>query len=150
MIVEPSVNSPCAANSCDEPRLMVGLLGVTEIEVNVAVVTVRVVVALIPAKAAEMVVLPVATPVTMPALSDELLTVATDGVDEVHVTADVRSSCLPSLNVPMAVSWVSMVAGSLRFCGVILIEIRLDPSTIRDAEALFAPNVAVIMAVPGD
>lgn len=129
---------------------MVGLLGVTEIEVNVAVVTVRVVVALIPAKAAEMVVFPVATPVTTPALSDELLTVATDGVDDVHVTADVRSSCWPSLNVPLAVSWVSMVAGSLRFCGVILIETRLDPSTTSEAEALFVRKVAVSLAVPAD
>ena len=73
---------------------MLGFLGVTEIEVNVAVVTVIVsgVVALTPAKAAETVVLPGATPVAMPAVSAELLTVATEGVEEVHVTADVRSN----------------------------------------------------------
>jgi hypothetical protein len=106
LTTELSVNVPWAANSCDDPKLIVGLLGVTAIEVKVAVVTVMVrgVVALIPAKDAETVVLPVATPVATPALSAELLTVATDGVEEVHVTADVRSNCLPSLNVPMAVS----------------------------------------------
>ena len=73
---------------------MLGLLGITAIEVNVAVVTVIVsgVVALTPAKAAETVVLPGATPVAMPAVSAELLTVATEGVEEVHVTADVRSN----------------------------------------------------------
>lgn len=73
---------------------MLGLLGVTAIEVKVAVVTVMVsgVVALIPAKDAETVLVPVATPVAMPALSAELLTVATEGVEEVHVTADVRSN----------------------------------------------------------
>lgn len=80
------------------------MAGVTEMETRVAVVTVRLVVLLIPAKAAEIVVLPVATPVATPALSAELLTVATAGVDEVQVTAEVRSNCLPSLNVPIAVS----------------------------------------------
>lgn len=132
---------------------MLGLLGVTAIEVKVAVVTVMVsgVVALIPAKDAETVLVPVATPVAMPALSAELLTVATDGVEDVQVTADVRSNWLPSLNVPVAVSWVSMVAGSLRLCGVILIETRLDPSTIRDAELLLiVPIFAVIIVVPDD
>lgn len=141
---------PCAENSCDDPRLMLGLLGVTVIEVKVAVVTVRFVVALIPAKAAVMVVPPLATPVATPALSAELLTVATDGVDEVHVVADVRSNCCPSLNVPVAVSWVSIVAGSFKFCGVIFIETRFDPSTTRGAEALMLPVFAVMVAVPAD
>ena len=151
LTTELSVNVPCAANSCDDPKLMFGLLGVTAIEVNVAVVTVRFVVALIPPNAAETVVLPVPTPVATPGLSAELLTVATDGVEEVHVTADVKSNCWPSLNVPIAVSWVSMVAGSLRFCGVILIESRFDPSTTRDAAgAVIVPIFAVIVAVPAD
>ena len=150
LTTELSVNVPCAANSCDDPKLIVGLPGVTAIEVKVAVVTVRVVVPLIPAKAAETVVLPVATPVATPALSAELLTVATEGADEVHVTADVKSNFWPSLNVPIAVSWVSMVAGSLRLGGVILIETRLDPSTTKDAEALIVPTFAVIVAAPAD
>lgn len=152
LTTELSVNIPWAANSCEDPRLIDGLMGVTEIEVKVAFVTVRVRggVALIPAKAADTVVLPVATPVATPALSAELLTVATEGVDEVHVTADVKSNCWPSLNAPIAVSWVSMVAGSLRLCGVILIERRVEPSTIRDAEALIVPIFAVMLAVPED
>ena len=93
LTTELSVNVPWAANSCDDPKLIDGLLGVTEIEVRVAVVTVRVMgVALIPAKDEETVVFPVATPVATPAFATELLTVATDGVEDVHVTADVRSS----------------------------------------------------------
>lgn len=150
LTTELSVNVPCAANSCGDPRLMVGLLGVTAIEVKVAVVTVRFVVPLIPLNAAETVVLPVATPVATPALSAELLTVATDGVEDVQVTADVKSNCWPSLNVPVAVSWVSMLAGSFRLCGVVLIETRVEPSTTSDDEALIAPSVAVIVAVPAD
>ena len=43
-----------------------------------------------------------------------------------------------------------MVAGSFRLCGVILIEIRFDPSTIRDAELLIVPIFAVIITVPDD
>ena len=94
LTTELSVNVPWAANSCDDPKLMFGLPGVTAMEVRVAFVTVRVMgdVALIPAKDAETVLLPVATPVATPALAAELLTVATDGVEDVHVTADVRSS----------------------------------------------------------
>ena len=93
LTTELSVNVPWAANSCGDPKLIVGLLGVTVIEVRVAVVTVRVMgVALIPAKDAETVLVPVATPLATPALAAELLTVATDGVEDVHVTADVRSS----------------------------------------------------------
>lgn len=149
--IELSVKVPCAANSWDDPKAIEGLLGVTAIEVRVAVVTVRFVVPLIPANAAETVVLPGATPFATPALSAELLTVATDGVEEVQVTADVRSNCWPSLNVPVAVSWVSMVAGSFRPCGVILIETRFDPSTTTDAAgAVTVPIFAMIDAVPAD
>lgn len=94
LTVELSLKVPCAANNCDDPKLMVGLAGVTAIEFKVAVVTVRVRggVALIPAKEAETVVVPGATPVATPALAEELLTVATDGADDVQVTAEVKSN----------------------------------------------------------
>src|SRR5947208_1193599 len=144
---EPSVKDPWAAKICEDPRLIAGLEGVTAIETNVAFVTVIFVVALIPAKAAVIVVLPVATPVATPTLLDALLTVATNGVDEVQVTAEVRSNCWPSENVPTALSWVSMVAGNFRFCGVTLIDTRVDPSTTRCALALNVPDLAVMLAV---
>jgi hypothetical protein len=51
---------------------------------------VRVVVPLSPLNTAVIVVVPGATPVTTPLLSFALLIVATDGEDEVHVTAEVR------------------------------------------------------------
>src|SRR4051812_35974574 len=71
LTTELSVNVPCAANSSDDPKLIVGLLGVTAIEFRVAVVTVRLVVALMPANAAVMVVPPVDTPVATPGLPAE-------------------------------------------------------------------------------
>lgn len=43
-----------------------------------------------------------------------------------------------------------MVAGSLKLCGVNLIETRLEPSTIRDSEALIVPSFATMFAVPED
>src|SRR4051812_48477751 len=42
-----------------------------------------------------------------------------------------------------------MVAGSLRLCGVILIESRVEPSTTRDADPVSAPIFAAIVAAPG-
>src|SRR3954462_5272630 len=148
--VGPSVKEPCAAKVCEDPRLIAEFAGATAIETNVAFVTVIFVVALIPAKAAVIVVPPMATPVATPPLLDALLTVATDEADEVQVAAEVRSNCWPSENVPVALSWVSMVAGSFRFCGVILIDTRFEPSTTRCALALNAPEVAVMVAVPAD
>lgn len=150
LTAEPSLKVPCAVNVCEDPKLIAELAGVTAIETKVALVTVSVVVALIPENAAVIVVVPVVTPVATPPLPDALLTVATDGVDEVQVTAEVRSNCWPSEKVPIALSWVSMVAGSLRLCGVILMDTRLDPSTTRCELALNVPEVAVMVAVPAD
>jgi hypothetical protein len=101
---ELSLNVPCAVNCCDVPKLIEGFAGIRSMETKVAFVTVSVVVALMPAKAAVTVLVPVLTPVATPWLVDALLTVATEGVDEVQVTAEVRSSCWPSEKVPVALS----------------------------------------------
>ena len=59
------------------------------------------------------VVLPMAAPVTTPLLFEALLTVATEGVDEVHVTIEFKFSWLLSANMPVAVNESSMVLGTL-------------------------------------
>ena len=66
-------------------------------------VTVRVVLPEILPKLAIMVVLPAATAVARPLL----LTVATDGFEELQVTCEVKSFVVPSENVPVAANcWV--------------------------------------------
>ena len=87
---DPSLKVPFARNCSEAPTLIVGFAGPTAIECRVAFVTVRVVVPLSPLNTAVIVVVPGATPVTTPLLSFVLLIVATDGEDEVHVTAEVR------------------------------------------------------------
>jgi len=75
------------------------VVGVTEIEVKVSV-TVNEAEPLIVPDSAVMVVVPAATPVTNPVV---LLTVATEGADEVQVTSVVRFCVVPLLYVPVAV-----------------------------------------------
>jgi len=69
------------------PTGMLGLTGVTEMEDRVAEVTVRVVLPEIVPEAAVMVAVPAAKAVAKPVL----LTVATDGLEEVQVTRVVIS-----------------------------------------------------------
>ena len=104
VMTELSLKVPVAVNCCELPKLIDGLAGATVMDCNVAFVTVRVAVPLWPTKAAEMVVLPGATPVARPLVADALLTVATEDEDEVHVTADVRLRLCPSAKFPVALS----------------------------------------------
>ena len=83
----PSEYAPEAANCCVTPTGMLGLTGVTEMEDRVAEVTVRVVLPEIVPEAAVMVAVPAAKAVAKPVL----LTVATDGLEEVQVTRVVIS-----------------------------------------------------------
>jgi len=69
------------------PLAIEGFGGVTVIDVSTAGVTVTVVVPDTPARVAVMVVIPTPVPVTRAAL----LTAATVGSDEIHVTDAVRS-----------------------------------------------------------
>ena len=83
---------------------MLRLAGVTDMEVRVAEVTVRVVLPEILPEVAVMVAVPTATDVARPLL----LTVATDVLDEVQVTCVVISWLVPSEYVPEAANcWVS-------------------------------------------
>ena len=83
----PSEYAPEAANCWVTPTGMLGLTGVTEMEDRVAEVTVRVVLPEIVPEAAVMVAVPAAKAVAKPVL----LTVATDGLEEVQVTRVVIS-----------------------------------------------------------
>lgn len=86
------------------PAAMPGLGGVTAIDTSVAEVTVNLVKPEILPKVAVMVVGPADNDEAFPLEPEELLIVATDVEDEVHVTDEVRSCVLLSEKVPVAVS----------------------------------------------
>jgi hypothetical protein len=84
-----------AVNCSVAPVAILAVVGETAIEVTVtaAAVTVSVVEPVTPLIDAVIVVLPAAAPVAMPIS----LTVATDGLEEVHVAEDERFAVDPSL-----------------------------------------------------
>lgn len=96
---------------------MDALPGVTAIELRVAFVTVRAAVPTCPAKTAEIVVVPVCTPVADPAVLCALLMVAIDDFEDVQVTKPVRSCLSPLLKVPVALNWAWMVSGTWLLAG---------------------------------
>jgi hypothetical protein len=83
---------------------MESFVGVTAMDVRVALLTVRVAVPTCPAKAAEIVVLPGATPVATPVLVGALLTVAMEEAEDVQVAAEVKSCVSPLAKVPIALN----------------------------------------------
>jgi hypothetical protein len=83
--------------------------GVTDTEDNVAAVTVRVAVPVLPLKAAVMVEEPAATPVARPLP----LIVATVAFDELQVTCAVISRLVPSEKLPAAANWLVTPLGML-------------------------------------
>ena len=85
--VVASVNVPVAINCFVVPLAIDGLVGVTEIEVNVAAVTVNELLPVILPDTAEIVVAPVLTAAARP----EPFMVATPVSDELHVTCPVKS-----------------------------------------------------------
>lgn len=98
LITEPSLKVPFAVKAWPAPTLMLALPGVMLIEFRVALFTVRVAVPTCPLNTAEIVTAPGWIPVARPILPDELLMVAIEEEDEVHVTALVRSWLFPSAN----------------------------------------------------
>ena len=97
--VVPSVKVPVAVNGSVVPSTMLGLAGVTAIEVTTAAVTVSVVVPLTLPAVAVMVDEPVASVEASP-----VVIVATARLDEVQVAELVRSCVEPSVKVPVAVN----------------------------------------------
>jgi len=80
----PSVKVPLALNRCAAPSRIVGLEGATVMDTNAAGVTSSCVDPETEAEVAVIVVLPMATLVTRPALPGVLLTVATGPVEDVQ------------------------------------------------------------------
>ena len=84
-------------NWSDVPCAIVGLVGVTEIEMSVGAVTNKVVELLMPPNVAVIVVLPKPVVVASPLLDAVLLIVAAAVFEEVQVAEAVKNWVLPSL-----------------------------------------------------
>jgi len=148
--VLPSVNVPVAMNCCVVPDPMDGPGGFTVIETSVALLTVRVVEAVIEPDVAEMLELPVAMQVVKPALPVALLVDATEILDEAHCTMPVTSWVLPSLKVPLAVNCWMLPTGAVGFAGLTVMPVKTAVETVSTAELLTTePSVAVIVVEPG-
>src|SRR5262249_60222500 len=100
------------------PSGIVALPGVTAIEVSRALPTASVVVPETPPEVALIVVLPGATPFANPGVPETLI-VATDGLDEAHVTLAVMSRGPPYENLPLAVELFVMAGPTAGLCGLI-------------------------------
>jgi hypothetical protein len=92
-----------------------------------------------------MVAVPNATHVAKPVW---ILIVATDVADEVQVTFVVRSCVVPLLYVPVAVNCWVYPAATDAVMGVTAIEVNTTAVTVKAAELLTWPEVAVMVAVP--
>ena len=90
------------------PKANEGFTGVIAMETRAGCATFRVLEPVIGPKVAVMVALPVPTPVAKPVL----LTLATAGADELHVTELVRFCVLPSVYVPAAVNCCDLPRGT--------------------------------------
>ena len=120
--------------------------GVTEIEVIVGAVIVRVMDCVMPLSAAVIDVVPAATPVTSPFTS----TVAAAVLEEDHVTFEVRSRLLPSEYAPVAVSCCVVWTARVDTNGDIVMEVRptLALFTASVADACVVPDLAVTLVTP--
>lgn len=140
----PSLNVPVAVNWMEVRAAILGFGGLIVIPIKCAVETVSAVEPLIFPKAAEIVLLPVATLVTTPVLA----TVAAGGFEEVHSTESETSCVLLSLNVAVAVNCFVVPVAMLELAGVTAIDISLAPVTVNDVLPVTDPLLAVIVVLP--
>ena len=143
-----SLYVPVATNCCFVPLAIDGVAGVTAIDTSVAAVTVSVVLPVIPAVAAEMTVVPAATPVARPSEPAALEIVAVAGVADVHVTVLVRFPVVASLYVPVATNWRVVPLAIDGFAGVTAIDTSVASVTVRVVFPLIAPRAAEMVVVP--
>lgn len=118
--------------------------GVTRIEIRLAGTTVNVAVSLNAPTVALMVAVPAATVDTRPVLS----TVATEGVEELQVTALVRSCDEPSVYVAVATYCWRTPIPRVSPTGVTEMDVITGAFTARLVELLIAPKVAEMFVVP--
>src|SRR5438270_749135 len=123
---------------------MLGLAGVTAIEVNAAAATRRSSDLVTPLKVALIVEVPVPTPVARPAV----VMVATVVVAEAHVTELVRFCVELSVNVPVAVNCCVVPLATLGLAGVTAIEVNAAAVTVSTVEPVTPLKVALIVEVP--
>jgi hypothetical protein len=140
-----SVNVPVAVNWVVFPAGVEGFAGVTVIEARP---TSKVVDPAIEPDVAVTMVVPGPAPLAKPWLPAELLMVAVAALDELHVTNVVRFCVLPSVNVPVAVNCCFVPTGTEGLAGVTVIETSAGGATVRTAEPVTEPEVALIVAVP--
>jgi len=122
--------------------------GVTEIDVNVAAVTVSVFDPEIVPDVAVIVVEPAATAVANPFEPVMLPMVATLVVDELQIADDVRFWVLPLEKVPVAVNCCVVPGAMFALAGVTAIDTSVAAVTVRVADPDIAPDVAVIVVEP--
>lgn len=104
-----------AVNCLVTPKGRLGSAGVIAMDVRVAEVTVRLVLAVTVSKLAAIVVVPAATAVTSPLP----LTVATAGSDELQAALEVTSSVFPPENEPVAMNCWVCPGGRTKLVGAI-------------------------------
>ena len=142
----PSEYIPEAANCWVDPTVILELAGLTAIEDRVACVAVRVV---LPNKRVPEVAVMVAVPGAATVARALPLTVATDVLDDVQITCVVISWIVPSEYVPEAVNCWMTPTGMLGSAGVTDMEDRVAVVTVRLELPEAAPEVAVMVAMPG-
>jgi hypothetical protein len=92
---------------------------------------------------------PALTPAALPKLPEELPTVATAVLFELHDELGVRSAVEESSNTPVAVKCTWPPIGMVGVAGVIEMETILAFVTVKFVEPTTPPRVAVIVTVPG-
>src|SRR5512137_2327618 len=109
---------PVATNCPVVPFAMPGFVGVTWMETRTAEVTVRSVLPVTLSSVAEMAVEPISEDVARPMDPAALLTAATDRLDELQVTCDVRFCAESSEKMPVAVNGVDVPRAAFGLTGV--------------------------------
>jgi len=101
-----------------------------------------------PTNAAEITTAPRTAPVASPAFVPLAIIVAAD-VLELHVTDEVTSCVVPSVNVPVAVNCCLVPSGQLAIVdGLMAIELSAAAVMFTKALPLTVPSVAVTVGVP--
>ena len=91
---------------------------------------------------------PMATPAASPLEQAALLMVATDVLDELHVTTEVTTCVVLSENVPVAVNCSVDPAVMLGLAGCTAREASVAEETVRVVEPDMLPTAAVIVVAP--
>jgi hypothetical protein len=142
--VDPSVKVPVAVNCWVVPSAIVGLAGVTAIDVTTTGVTVSVVV---PPMSPSVAVI-VETPVASVDARTVALTVATVVFADAQLTEFVSVLVEPSENVPVAANCSVRPLATLGSVGVTEIDRSVALTTVTELAPATAPSVAVIVDEP--